>query len=715
MIKADTLKKLTKEVIVNQLIEHLEPFGFKYLKSGNQFKKTRGNFDTIIYLVTSVVPLQLDKVEKLQLSFGLNIAVKSSKFDKWVSKKLGVWSAFHHSVENINCTKSVDFDQLNNGDLFTPGESQQFKNYVTSSLAGSGKHQECSLSEFITRIPTLCDTLDRLSSAKELLKEKQKGSRDYLRLLVFEEELDLAKEEYLKVYHTLTNEIHEQLNANPEEAKKKIQELEEYLLEINTLLGIDLENPFLRELKKAVSKHQKVKLACNLWYEEVARLDTSLVNIQSFDLNDRGEVLILLEDRELVKVQESGEIKKIGHLRLDDCFRKDLNSFRVKWLEEAQVFVCNNFIVSEKEELIELTLDFDASQFHPNSLTRGVQELLFDKVENKYHLLFSTGQKTFYHSVFNREGRLLSTKKLDRDCIKINLARKEIIVHSESNSFDSVDFDGNEKGNYKYGNGNDRIALSPDGNLMILHFYSTKSQLFDLDTGAKKTLWAHPTYLKGYKENFYNNINHNFGMTTCCFTPDGSHIIGGANHGKYVLWDTSKLERRELIPSEASMQMFNWYTTTQKKEKSIKNYFKPYTATLEGNEFFINRGYDISNVSFIDGGKYTITQIKDSLLIWDADFNNVGSVYGIGEATFTSKNYFAINTNGDFVLFKRANDFNNDFESSVFKEVEGEDSFITYIDVSEVENKEEIKEKVEKMENQPEKSKKGLFARLFKR
>lgn len=182
-------------------------------------------------------------------------------------------------------------------------------------------------------------------------------------------------------------------------------------------------------------------------------------------------------------------------------------------------------------------------------------------------------------------------------------------------------------------------------------------------------IWAHPTYLKGYKELFYNDINHNFGMTKACFTPDGKYIIGGAEHGKYVSWDTEKFNRKEMIPNKEALSIFNWHTTTYSYEdgKGTNNYFHPFTVDHEGQTLFINRGYEISNIFFIDSGKHIVTQHNDSLLTWNNTFENTGFADSIGRATFSSQNYMAVRTETDFTLYKRVDEMDINFPSSVFR------------------------------------------------
>jgi len=235
-------------------------------------------------------------------------------------------------------------------------------------------------------------------------------------------------------------------------------------------------------------------------------------------------------------------------------------------------------------------------------------------------------------------------------------------------SYDVVDFSGEVKANYTTTKGNEKVPISPDGKIVVLYGYTAKSQLYSSET-KKKTIWAHPTFLKGYKENFYNDINQNYGMHSCVFSPDGKYIFGGANHGKYVFWDTSNFQRKELIPSEKYFDIFNFtWITCYKDGTSITHRFEPYVASLGGENFFINRSGDLSRVSFIDGGDIYITHVGKSLLAWDANFNNIGCVKGIGNGVihFSSSNYFAYKTDNNFSIYKRDFNFNESFDSSDF-------------------------------------------------
>lgn len=94
-------------------------------------------------------------------------------------------------------------------------------------------------------------------------------------------------------------------------------------------MGLDLENSFERELIGVSLKHQRVKLADQIGFEERLRFDTSLISVSSFDINDDGECLILGKDGVATKIDKSGKLKKLAKLNYR---RSQFKKTQVKWL-----------------------------------------------------------------------------------------------------------------------------------------------------------------------------------------------------------------------------------------------------------------------------------------------------------------------------------------------------------------------------------------------
>ena len=454
--------------------------------------------------------------------------------------------------------------------------------------------------------------------------------------------------------------------------------------------------------------------------EEILAFDTSLVNIESFAINDFGNICAVIDRNKIILIEVSGEIIEIGSLDYPDCFRTDVRGFQVKWDIESDSFLINNYIL-KKAELIELPLKGMENNVKPQSLYPHISDLVFDNLEKQYYTLFTIDRTKSFLSVYKENGDFINTVVIDGNCRKVNLKRKEILRLNKDNSYESINFKGNPIHKYPFGNGNDRIALSNNGNEIVLHFYSTKSQFYNLDTKKKQTLWAHPTFIKGYKQKFYSNINHNFGMTTCEFSPNDEILVGGADHGKYVLWDGTGQNRKELVPSEESRIVFNYFQTKFQDGKSFNEYFVPFVESIDSNQFFVNRGYSTNQIEFIENNIF-LTKIKDAILTWDYEGNSIGFIYGLERCEFSKSNYMALHQDNQLIIFKRKSELDEDFTSSTFKEIEKNElnSNINNISVSDEEM--EKSSKIPKVtsphidkKNEHTEEKKSWFSKLFKR
>jgi len=643
------------------------------------------------------------------------------KFDKWVTSQLKTRSNFRHSLVPIHVIVEVNQSILDKDDFYEPTKSQAFKNYVSRSLAGPDNKERIDISKLPTHISDISAELNRLSDIPALFEHRSQAYRDYYRLLAFSGNKEQAKEYYTKSINESKNRIALQLQEEPEEAKKSIQSLERFSEECKILLGLEIKVEFDRSFRKIECKQRRVKLASNLGYEEILSFDTSLLNIESFAVNDEGAVCAVIDRNKIILIQDSGEITEIGTLEYPDSFRTDVRGFQVRWDIEADSFLINNYIL-KRTDLVELPIQGIGKKVKVHSLYPFVSDLVFDKTEKLYYALFTTDRTKSYLSVYTENGDLSYTSEIEGNCRKINLKRKEILRLNKDNSYESLDFKGNPINRYPFGNGNDRIALSNEGNEIVLHFYSTKSQFYNLEKNKKQTLWAHPTFVKGYKQKFYANINHNFGMITCKFSPNNKILVGGADHGKYVLWDGSGNNRKELIPSEESRIIFNYFQTKFKDGQTIKEYFVPYVESIDSKEFFINRGYSTNQIVFIDDNVF-LTKVKDAILTWDYEGNSIGYVYGLERCVFSETNYMALHQDNQLSILRRKSEFDENFKSSIFKEIEKNefDSNISNIPVSEKQMEESseipkiknpiIEDKIERKTEQ----KQSWFSKIFKR
>lgn len=707
MLRAESLRKLTHETVVKHLEKQFTPAGFKYVKGESSFKRLNGIFEQIIRisLPHEALVFNNDK-EELFLCFNIHASIHISKFNKWALDVLNYRSNFQHHIKSFDGITEVDFTKLNKDDFFSPSESLQFKNAVTSWLIGPQNKKRRQLAEFEAEIPGLLNSLEKASNELYLFENRPEVYWDHLLLLVFTKHTELARQNFQSYYTKIVRSVEASLSSNNQNTRQEIQALEDFILVAKTLLDLEFTNPYKREAQPKENLQTKVKFSDNLGYTELLRLDLTMINQKSFAINDQGEILFLLNNNRIVKHNCEGKVMATWEFRYPKCFR-ELYNVEVKWDEASGSFFVNNMVITSDNTLLELIIDIDTQKEKKDSIYPNIIELLFDKENELFLLLFSHGKNTIF-STFNNRGELLKTTKFASNAAKINLKARQVFLFGPGNSFDLYTFEGEFVRNLEYNNGNSRVEISPDGTLILLHFYSTKSQLYDISNNKEYVLWAHPTFLKEYKELYYNDINHNFGLSKASFTPDGKYIVGGAEHGKYVAWDTEKFNRKEIIPNKESRSIFNWYTTTFSYEdgKPTNNYFTPYTVEYEGQTLFINRGYDISAIFFIDSGKHIVTQHNDSLLTWNNAFENTGFIDGIGHVTFSSQNYMAVRTETDFTLYKRVDKIDENFQSSIFREK-------VKVEIDQVDDKPgkpDIKIAENRIENKPKKS---FFSWIF--
>lgn len=707
MLRAESLRKLTQETVVKQLEKQFVLAGFKYVKGESSFKRLNGIFEQIIRisLPHEAVVFNNDK-EELLLCFNIHASIYIPKLDRWAMDVLNFRSYFQHQIKSLDGIAEVDFTQLNKDDFFTPSESRLFKNAVTTALMGPQKKVRTKLSEIEAEIPAFLNLLEKASDELYLFENRPEAYWDHLLLLVFTKHNELARQNFENYFTKIIKSVETSLSSNNQYVRQEIQALEDFIYAAKLLLELEFTNPYKREAQPKENLQTKVRLSDTLGYTELLRLDLSMINQKSFAINDQGEILFFLYKNRIVKHNCEGKVMGTWEFSYPKCFRELYNA-EVKWDEASGSFFVNNMVITRENRLLELKIDIDTQKEKKDSIYPNIIDLVFDKENKLFLLLFSHGKNTIL-STHNNQGELLKTTKFASNAAKINLKARQVFLFGSGNSFDLYTFEGEFVRKLEYNNGNSRIEISPDGHIILLHFYSTKSQLYDISNNKEHVLWAHPTFLKEYKELFYNDINHNFGLSNASFTPDGKYIIGGAEHGKYVTWDTKKFNRKEMIPNKESRSIFNWYTTTYSYEdgKPTNNYFTPYTVEHEGQTLFINRGYEISAISFIDSGKHIVTQHNDSLLTWNSAFENTGFADGVGRATFSSQNYVAVYTETDLTLYRRVDEMDVNFPSSVFRKK-------VKIEIEPVDDKSR-KPDIYITENQIEsKPKKSFFSWLF--
>jgi WD40 repeat protein len=149
---------------------------------------------------------------------------------------------------------------------------------------------------------------------------------------------------------------------------------------------------------------------------------------------------------------------------------------------------------------------------------------------------------------------------------------------------------------------------------LFSYSYYVKSQLFNLSDFSMKPLWGHTTYERAYKELYYNDVNHNFGINIAAFSPDETYLVAGACHGKYAVWKLPSLERIELIPNSE-------YLTKMPNSEVV---------LIGKNRYLKNRNHQMRNIQFWENGKYFSFQINEDTLIFNNQFQHIQTLENSG-------------------------------------------------------------------------------------
>lgn len=625
MIKETKIKELIYEKVANLLDIELSKFGFKYLKSKRHFFRQEKCYKQIISLYSQHSPISYDdQTEQLFLAFTISTSIEIPDFDKWCLNTLDGKTNFSHSIENFAYQMELTFDDFTDDDFFTPSAALEFKRKVSLSLFGAN-HQNrdvASFSDLIYQIPLFISSLSDKSDIREIFEtRKYPLEYTYTYLLFFGGLTDLGQEQIHKTYQFIIEEIEEKLKNSENEASGSIAMLDDFIVIAKKVSDITFLNPYERTIKIRENQNRKLEFSSKSVFCETLRIDISQFEISAFHVNTKGDILLFANNKTIFKLNSKGETTFEKTIEAPKGF-DDLWNVKSGLISGTDDFYINNFVITAENVLVELILP--AKKIKNKKLQNPhITDLVFSKKSGKYLVLYEN-----YFLIYSKTGLIEKTLEIEQGRNNRIITEKEwIITQSKENANTINDFEGNQIGKYEFGNGNNEYQFSNSHDYFICFGYSTKSQFYDLKTAKKETLWAHPTFIKDYKERMYNDIEHNFDLAIAKFSPDDTYIVGGAYHGKYVAWNLPKNNRIELLPKPEYLELFEPHESTVYCEgKSETIVTKPEFVDLDGQIFFKNRANHISNIIFLENGNLFLTVIPQSkmILVWNREFKNIG-------------------------------------------------------------------------------------------
>ena len=544
----------------------------------------------------------------------------------------------------------LSFEDFKSEDFYTPNASQEFKRNVLLSFTNeSNKRNDIiSLNELLN--DNITSLISNLSDKSHILNifENREYPLQYTWLLIYGGFIDLADEQLDKTYKYHIDKIEEGLKFSDPDVGRIIERLEAFIKTTQKVSKRSFFNPYERNIQILPSQNDIFEFSKTIFFETL-RFDTSRVYIDKYHINSDGDVLIFVDGKRVIKFNSKAEIVFEKVIEIKSGFDKLASGYPSGMLNETGDFYINNYIITRDNRFIELFLPIEKLKKNKLQLP-NIGCLAYWHKENKYLVFYKHSLLTF-----NRDGQLEKTVTVEQVYGENIITEKEwVVTQKRDKAIVIFDFSGKLIGTYEYGNGNNYCEFSHKHEYLLCFSYSTKSQLYNLTNGKKETLWAHPTFIKGYIEKMYNDTYHNFGMTIAKFSPDDSYIVGGGDHGKYAAWTLSKLNRVELIPQKEVIEQFKPHIMTSSSDQGdrIEIVTKAELVVLDNQTFLKNRYHGISKIIFLEDGEFFLTVLgEEFILLWDKDFNNLAFKRIKGRINYHSEKYLTQRTKDELIVY----------------------------------------------------------------
>lgn len=660
MLKETSIQKLIYENAVPELDIVLKPQGFKYLKSKSYFVKQNGIFQHIIYVSHPTSALDYDESRDLTIvKFTISGAIKIPDFEKWCFEKFNEQIWYCYDTQTIASTIDFEidelYDSLGEDSFYTPTPSREFKRKVTLYYVGNSEnYATVSLGELLNKqIPLFLKELEEMSDLIKLFEAREYStSLSHILLLVFGGYTDLAKEHFDKAYQEHLNYIENNLKTNPRSVRDNIKNLEKFIEVAQKVINTSYENPYGKAVKILSNQNIVFKFSEKTIFKESLRIDVSQFEINSYYINSIGEILLIINQQKIIKLAKNGTVlieKEVENIEGFVAFHTVLGGI----IEQTDEFYVNNCILRKDNSITVLNLPKVEKKNEKSRRITFITDFKFSNDTNEYLVLYRN-VLLFYDIV----GNLKKNVHIDEEyCSKIVIEKQHVVSHIGEDEKSSI-YDFNAKLIQRYECHN---ALFSDDFTYAIDSINNKTKLYNLIDGKKTTLWAHPTFIKGYKEIIFKDTWRNTSVKQIKFSPDNQYIIAIAGQGKYVAWRLPKLERVELLPKAEFIDLLPGITKTIFSDKGAEELVvKPQLVEIEGQVYFKNTRDDLANVFFFEGGNLFLIVVDNYYspfaLLWDKNFNNLSHYKMSGKVVLHGNKYLSEKSIKEFVVYIRDNE-----------------------------------------------------------
>lgn len=620
MLKKSAIEGVLNDKVINGLACIFDETGFKYQKSKKQFVRLLDCFEQSIRIETPYSPVRYDpERNRWYLLVEIYSSITCPSYEKWKLGKTFKSNTLYFLSHKVNVFLDLSLDDFDGDSFYEPNNHQQFRSALSIAIS-QGQNPQMDLLPFDTfkdiEISKIVESLNLNSDLQEICKLKN-IPLEHGYFFAFLGRHDLASEHYSMYQVSLFEKIDLALKVSNTEAKKHLQELESLVKCAKLASNIQLKNPYEQTIKILPSENDRIDFSLNTRFVEKVRLDISQFNAEQVCINDFGEILLVLNNRRVVKLSRTGEMVFEFEIEPKKGFNVwDSPSVGVVGTDSFHV---NNYIVSRSNEILELPIPKRNEKKIQNS---DVSCLQFWESKNVFVVLYENFLLTY-----NISGELENTLDIGQKYGRQIFLDKEWLVKRVDDSNISIEnFKGELINRFHHAKDNDKFEFSSDYEYLICYYFATKSQIFHLSSSKQSTLWAHPTFIKGYKESLYSDTENNFGIGIAKFSPDVEYIVAGAYNGKYVAWKLPTYDRVELIPNQAAIESLEHFRTSRHSDgHRIEEISQPNVVVIENQKFLYNRRNEITQILFFENGDVFATEISHGKMVlsWDRTFNNI--------------------------------------------------------------------------------------------
>ena len=640
MIKKQTLYKLISERVQKELNPRMEELGFKYFKSTKLYKKKIGSLEYQLLVNTENTKLEIDEEYKEpRITFTLLGVVVYTEYEKWYRDTFDVRPTTWVNTGTYLLYFIPTEEDFEDSSFYTPTRSQMFKSRVLESLK-SNKDTRPTFNIIDFKEEPLNDLLDKLDkkSKPKYVFDKAERPLAYTFFMYYHGFQNIANDLIDKTYKYYLKEINEGSSRN-----RYIELFQKFISEVKLLDGRELRDPFseLVSIKK-LKNEVRLNFLPDTKYSEYLRLEYKNAEIRQIAISPKGEVFLYATNMKVIKYHPDKSAVSYVDIPIKKGWYGLYNTICFRYDYTYNVLIANTLLIFEngKQVVLELPKIKERGNYKQNSQITDLKI-----IDSKIYVAY--GNSILKYSL---NGGYIDKKEINSQITKIDSFKNWIISKSTI-----YDLDCNLLFDYKVGKANDSHTISNNGEAIVFYGYSTKSQYYEFE-GKQKTLWAHPTFKKGYKEILYSDVSHNFDLYKLSFSPDDSIMVGGGRHGKYVAWVRKSFKRIELIPSEEVIGLLKPVTwSSWKGDEHIEKKSRTEVIELNGENFLKNRSNGVGAIKFLNDGKYFAYDIPNSklLTVWNIDFKNIYYDQTAGQVEFHGDNFLSERNKNEIVIFKK--------------------------------------------------------------